>query len=195
MATYAYSIKKEDGYRNNCGISTLFHDNYGDKDVITSAQTIFYVISPLVTLMAVSVAYLALFKQSRPHILIQYRPNPGIQTLIDLVIENIGSGMARDVAFSQPLPAQCFGIERPDGPGSEVLGDGLPAIAAGQRYVFDGGQYGGLVSKIGGNPEIEISYIFRNPIGINRKRKEQCALSVTHFTLTRIITTTYARWL
>lgn len=145
-----------------------------------SAQTVFYFVSPLVTMMAVFVAYLALLKQSKPHILVQYRPNPGIQTFIDLVIENIGGGMARDVIFSQPLPAQCFGIERPDADGSEVLKDGLPAIAAGQRFVFDGGQYGGLKSKIGEKIEIDISYNFKNPLGLNRRRTERCVLSVGH---------------
>lgn len=146
----------------------------------TPVQTIFYVVSPLITLLAVSVAYLALLKQSKPHILIQYRPNPNIQTFIDLIVENIGGGMARDITFSQPLPAKCFGIEKPDGPGLEVLGDGLPAIAAGQRYIFDGGQYGGLASKICDKLEIEISYSFINPLGIKRSRKEQCVLSVSH---------------
>lgn len=146
----------------------------------TPVQTIFYVVSPLITLLAVSVAYLALLKQSKPHILIQYRPNPNIQTFIDLIVENIGGGMARDITFSQPLPAKCFGIEKHDGPGLEVLGDGLPAIAAGQRYIFDGGQYGGLASKICDKLEIEISYSFINPLGIKRSRKEQCVLSVSH---------------
>ena len=145
-----------------------------------SAQTIFYFVSPLVTLMAVSVAYLALLKQSQPHILVQYRPNPDIQTFIDLVIENIGGGMARDVMLSNPLPAQCFGIEMPESDGSEVLKDGLPAIAAGQRFVFDGGQYGGLKNKIGEKLEIDISYTFKNPLGLNRRRRERCVLSVGH---------------
>ena len=146
----------------------------------TSVQTIFFVVSPLFTLLAVFVAYLALLKQSTPHILIQYRPNPDIQTFIDLVIENIGGGMARDINFSQPLPAKCFGIEKPDGEGTKILGDGLPAIAAGQKYIFDGGQFGGLVSKIGHKLEIEISYNFINPLGITRNRKERCVLSVAH---------------
>ncbi|WP_151444883.1 hypothetical protein [Halomonas sp. 3(2)] len=97
-----------------------------------------------------------------------------------LVIENIGGGMAREVIFSQPLPARCFGIERPDGDGSEVLKEGLPAIAAGQKFVFDGGQYGGLKSKIEDKLEVDISYNFKNPIGFNRRRTERCVLSVGH---------------
>lgn len=82
--------------------------------------------------------------------------------------------------LSNPLPAQCFGIEMPESDGSEVLKDGLPAIAAGQRFVFDGGQYGGLKNKIGEKLEIDISYTFKNPLGLNRRRRERCVLSVGH---------------
>jgi len=153
--------------------------NIGD-DMVTLTQTIFYVVSPLVTLLAVFVAYLALAKQSRPHILVQYRPNPRIPSLIDLVIENVGGGMARDVTFSSPLPAQCYGIENPNGDCTEVLGGGLPAIAAGQEYVFSGGQYGGLSSRIGEKLEIQITYNYINPVGFIRISTESCILSVSH---------------
>ena len=153
--------------------------NIGVK-LATLAQTIFYVVSPLVTLLAVSVAYLALLKQSRPHILVHYRPNPKISSIIDLVVENIGNGMARNVVFSKPLPARCYGITAATGEGSEVLGDGLPAIAAGQIYIFDGGQYGGLSERLGSKLELEVSYNYKNPIGITQKRKDLCVLSVSH---------------
>jgi hypothetical protein len=148
--------------------------------VLNFMQTLFYVISPLVTLMAVSVAYIALVKQTRPHILVHYQPNPGIQTFIDLIVENIGGGMAMNVNFSQPLPIQCFGIEQPKGSGVEVLGDGLPAIAAGQRFVFDGGQYSGLAKRLGDKIELEVSYSYTNPFGFSRNRTELCVLSVAH---------------
>ena len=150
------------------------------EDVMTLAQTIFYVVSPLVTLLAVVVAYLALVKQSRPHILIQYLPNPDIPSMIDLVIENLGGGMARNVTFSQPIPARCNGIEKASGGCTDVLGEGLPAIAASQKYIFSGGQYGGLAERLGTKLEIEVSYNYNNPIGISRKRKESCVLSVSH---------------
>ena len=64
-----------------------------DDGTIRIAQIIFYGVSPLVTLLAVVVAYLALAKQSKPHVLIHYRPNPNIQSIIDLVIENVGTGI------------------------------------------------------------------------------------------------------
>lgn len=143
-------------------------------------QTVFYVVSPLVTLLAVSVAYIALVRQSRPHILVHYRPNAGIPSMIDLVVENIGGGLARNLEFSEPLPSQCWGIEKAIGEGGEVLGKGLPALAAGQQLVFDAGQYGGLEARLGEALEVEVNYTYTNPIGINRKRRESCVLSVSH---------------
>ena len=151
-----------------------------EESLIRIFQIIFYMVSPLVTLLAVFVAYLALLKQSRPHIIVHYRPNPDVQSIIDLVIENVGSGMARNVNFSDPLPARCYGIEAADGEGAGVLGDGLPAIAAGQKYIFDGGQYGGLTERLGEKMEVVASYEYKNPIGINQKKKELCVLSVSH---------------
>lgn len=144
------------------------------------AQTVFYVVSPLVTLLAVLVAYMALLRQSRPHILVHYRPNPGIPSMIDLVVENIGGGLARQVKFSQPLPSQCWGIEKPAGKGGEVLGEGLPALAAGQKVIFDAGQYGGLAARLGDALEVKVSYQYENPIGLTRKRTESYVLSVSH---------------
>lgn len=143
-------------------------------------QAVFYVVSPLVTLLAVTVAYVALLKQSRPHVLVQYRPNSHLQSVIDLVIENLGGGMARNVAFSTPLPVEYFGIEKSDGSGKDILSEGLPAIAAGQRFIFHGGQFGGLSNRLKKSMKIEVTYEYTNPIGIKRMRSEYCVLSVSH---------------
>lgn len=100
--------------------------------------------------------------------------------MIDLVVENLGGGLARDLTFSQPLPSQCWGIEEPNGEGGEVLGEGLAALAAGQRIVFDAGQYGGLEARLGNALEVKVSYRYRNPVGFNRKRTESCVLTVSY---------------
>src|SRR3546814_8221819 len=68
------------------------------------AQIIAYVVSPLASLLAVWVAYLAVHRGSQPQLLVYYQPNPDVPSLIDLVIENIGGGSALDVKFSEPLP-------------------------------------------------------------------------------------------
>lgn len=84
------------------------------------AQIIAYIVSPLATLLAVWIAYLAVLRGSQPQLLVYYQPNPDVPSLIDLVVENIGGGSAIGVAFSEHLPIGCFGIERPDGDGALV---------------------------------------------------------------------------
>jgi hypothetical protein len=97
------------------------------------AQIIAYVVSPLATLLAVWVAYLAVHRGSQPQLLVYYQPNPDVPSLIDLVIENIGGGSALDVKFSEPLPIDWWGIEKPDGSGSFISKDGFPALSAWAR--------------------------------------------------------------
>ena len=144
------------------------------------AQIIAYIISPLATLLAVWVAYLSLLRGAQPQLLVYYRPNPDVPSIIDLVIENIGGGNAIGVTFSEPLPISCFGIEKPDGQGSVVSRQVFPAISPGQRYVFTGGQYAGLHSKLGDGLAVTASYKFRNPLGFARKHDEAFTLSIEH---------------
>ena len=157
------------------GIQKLLGGN-----VSVLAQIIAYIVSPLGTLLAVWVAYLSLLTRYQPQLLIYYQPNPDIPSLIDLVIENIGSGSAIEVAFSEPLPIGCFGIEKPDGDGSEIPTKGFPVVASGQRYVFNGGQYAGLESKIGDGLEVKVSYEFRSPIGFLSKHRATFVLVIEH---------------
>ncbi|MHB0777576.1 hypothetical protein [Halomonas sp. WWR20] len=144
------------------------------------AQIIAYVVSPLATLLAVWVAYLAVLRSSQPQLLAYYQPNPDVPSIIDLVVENIGGGSAFDVTFSEPLPINCFGIEKPDGDGALVTKSGLPSVSAGQRYVFNGGQYAGLESKIGVGLPVKVSYKFRSPVGFLRKNSESFVLGIKH---------------
>ena len=84
------------------------------------------------------------------------------------------------VRLSVPIPINCFGIEQPHGDADFVPKSGFPAVAAGQRYVFCGGQYAGLESKIGDRLEARFSYRYRDPIGINRHLTNDVVLSVEH---------------
>jgi hypothetical protein len=144
------------------------------------AQVVAYIISPLATLLAVWVAYLALLRGAQPQLLVYYGPNPDVPSIIDLVIENTGGSNAIEVTFSEPLPISCFGIEKPDGQGSVVSRNGFPAVSPGQRYVFAGGQYAGLHSKLGNGLAVTASYKYRNPLGFVRKRDEPFRLSIEH---------------
>jgi len=82
-------------------------------------------------------------------------------TILQLVVRNIGSGLAYDIKFefSRPLPARAFGLtkdnikkaaEMKDGP----LINGIPALGPGECRKIDWGQYGGLSAALGGEPII-----------------------------------------
>lgn len=144
------------------------------------AQIIAYVISPLATLLAVWVAYLAVHKSSQPQLLVYYQPNPDVPSLIDLVIENIGGGSALEVKFSEPLPIDWWGIEKPDRTGCFISKNGFPALSAGQRYTFNGGQYSGLESTVGEGLKVNVSYKYRNPLGVLRNAEEPILLGIQH---------------
>lgn len=144
------------------------------------AQIIVYVISPLATLLAVWVAYLAVHRSSQPQLLIYYQPNPDVSSVIDLVIENIGGGSALEVAFSEPLPIDCWGIEKAEGEGAFVPKEGFPALSAGQRYTFNGGQFSGLQSKVGKGLVVKVTFKYRNPLGFRRRARETILLGIEH---------------
>lgn len=144
------------------------------------AQIIAYIVSPLATLLAVWVAYLAVLRGSQPQLLVYYQPNPDVPSLIDLVIENIGGGNAVEVTFSEPLPINWFGIEKPHTDGSFIPKDGFPSVSAGQRYTFNGGQYAGLESKLGAGLTVKVAYKFRNPFGVLRRGNNSLILAIGH---------------
>jgi|AACY02.7.fsa_nt_gi hypothetical protein len=155
---------------------------YKQREFVVSllAQVIAYIVSPLATLLAVWVAYLALLRSSQPQMLAYYQPNPDVPSLIDLVVENIGGSSAIDVTFSEPLPIRCYGIEKSDGDGALVPKSGFPSVSPGQRYIFNGGQYAGLESKLGAGLTVKISYKFRSPAGFLRKASESFVLGIEH---------------
>jgi len=80
---------------------------------ITTSQAIFYIASPIITFLAVATAYLAIYKQSKPNVIVHYEPSNDVGSVIDLVISNYGGGSARDVEFSKAIPVGCWGIDKP----------------------------------------------------------------------------------
>jgi len=116
------------------------------------------------------VAYVAVYKNSQPQVVAYYQPSEQQQSIIELVIENIGTGNAFDIKFSKPMPIGWYGIEAPSGRGSYISTSGIPLLAPRQRLVFHGGQFGGLAKEFGpGGIQLDITYKF-NPRCGARKR-------------------------
>lgn len=138
------------------------------------------ILSPLVGALAALIAYLAIKQNILPEILVYYAPNDRVQSFIDLVVENAGGGTAYNLKFSTPIPVACFGIEKSDGSGKDALRDNIPSLSPRQRYIFLGGQYGGLHAKLADGLSVSVCYTWRNPFGISCKRTSQYTLSVSH---------------
>lgn len=97
--------------------------------------------------------------QSDPRVIITVVHDEDRTSMLQLVVKNIGTGIAYDIRFefSRPLPAEAFGLseeeakqpeEMTDGP----LIDGIPALGPGECRKIDWGQYGGLKKALGDSP-------------------------------------------
>lgn len=139
-------------------IENMFNDT-------SSFQIAFYIISPIATFLAVGTAYLAVYRQSKPNILLYYEPSHDAGSIIDLVICNHGTGTARDLEFSDAIPILCWGIEKPQGiDKSKFLKLKIPVLAPGKELRYQAGQYGGLLSEVGEQFSITATYKYRTPL-------------------------------
>ena len=146
-------------------------------------QIAFYIISPIVTFLAVSIAYLAIYRQSKPNISVYYEPSNDTASVIDLVICNSGGGSARDLEFSGSIPINCWGIEKPmDIDDSRFLKIKIPLLAPGKELRWQAGQYGGLSSQIGDGFSVTASYKYRTPLSMQKKGKEISVLDIRYMT-------------
>ncbi|HUH86815.1 MAG TPA: hypothetical protein VL003_02020 [Pusillimonas sp.] len=139
-------------------------------------------LAPASAALAALVAYVAVYKNSQPQVVAYYQPSERQQSIIELVIENVGTGNATDIKFSKPIPIGWYGIESSSGQGSYIPTSGIPLLAPGQRLVFHGGQFGGLAEELG--PEgiqLDITYRFNPPLWPKKRAIDTCVLSIEHF--------------
>lgn len=139
-------------------------------------------LAPASAALAALVAYVAVYKNSQPQVVAYYQPSERQQSIIELVIENIGTGNAFDIKLSKPIPIGWYGIEAPSGRGSYIPTSGIYLLAPRQRLVFHGGQFGGLAKELG--PEgiqLDITYKFNPPLWRKKNAIDACVLSIEHF--------------
>jgi len=97
--------------------------------------------------------------QSAPCVIVSVVHDDTRPSILQLVVRNIGRGLAHDVTFeaSRPIPARAWGItldkaQDPEIMSSGPLIDGIPALGPGEERRIDWGQYGGLFKCIGEEP-------------------------------------------
>lgn len=129
---------------------------------------------------AVILTYIAIENQHKPNILVYYRVNPDVATLVDLVVENMGSGAAFNIKFTQPIVTHLFGIEKGDGEGKKVLKHKIPMLAAKQQIIMNGGQYGGISEHIKEELKVEFTYSYLSSFSCNRNKKGESYLTINH---------------
>jgi len=118
-------------------------------------------ISIFMALIAVATAIVtyAVFRSATdPTVIVYAQPDLQRQSIVNLIVENVGRGAAHGVFFksSRPLPQNAFSIpvpeKMPDQMQSGPIADGIPFLAPGQRLSISWGQYGGLHKYLGDEP-------------------------------------------
>jgi hypothetical protein len=105
-------------------------------------------------------------EQSAPKIIVFLRHNPEKQSLIYIVVKNVGNDLAQSLQFtpSRPIPANAFGFDEKrktkevmtTGP----LVTGVPSLGPGEERVVLWGQYGGIVAALSDGPVL-LQYSYR----------------------------------
>jgi hypothetical protein len=109
--------------------------------------------------VATAIVTYAVFRSATdPTVIVYAQPDLQRQSVVNLIVENIGRGAAHGVFFkpSRPLPQNAFSIsvpeKMPDQMQSGPIANGIPFLAPGQRLSISWGQYGGLYKYLGDEP-------------------------------------------
>lgn len=142
----------------------------------------------VVATIAAFAAYLLFRISSDPHVIVYVKHDRDRPTLLLLVIENIGRGVAYGVRFelSRRIPRFARGIA-PTGKRKELeemmegpLISGVSALAPGEQRVITWGQYGGLRDALGRNP-VQVRALFEGGWPIRTGHQVESVLEVTSF--------------
>ena len=103
----------------------------------------------VVAVLAVSVSYIVYRASNAPNVIVYANDDRRRPTLIELVIENIGHGPAKNVIFfpARDLPKNAWGFDdakMPQKMDEGLIVTGISYLAPGARRVINWGQYGGL---------------------------------------------------
>lgn len=147
-------------------------------------------VAVLVALAASLVSYAVYRSQADPEVIVYLEPDERRQTVINLVIKNVGNAAARDVSFksSRPVPSEAFGLEAAT---AEVAGPmtrgplvaGIPFLPPGATRIITWGQFGGLVKALGEDTITVTATYHASHIGAPRpiRMTTACPLEIKSF--------------
>jgi len=133
-------------------------------------------IALLIALTSTVINYLLLRIQRDPEVIVCAIPDLQRSTIINLIIENTGKGVAQNVRFecSRNIPARAFGFENASEPKTMTDGPlihGIPSFGAGEKRIITWGQYGGLKKGLGDEVlDVTAIYFSKPPLRIGRQK-------------------------
>jgi hypothetical protein len=146
------------------------------------------VVLALVTVTATAFNYLLLRTQKDPEVIVYATPDDKRPSIINLIIENIGPGLAKNIEFTLPdyFPERAFGFEDAPKPNNMEHGpliSGVPSLGPKAKRILTWGQYGGLYQGLGDEPVlIECMYSRDRIVFPGRKKlKTDCLVDIKSF--------------
>jgi hypothetical protein len=130
----------------------------------------------VIALLSAVISYVLLRAQSEPEVVVYAVADLGRPSIINLIIENIGKGIARNVSFrtSRPMPQEAFGFENAAIPKQMQRGPivhGIAFLHPGERRVITWGQYGGLTKGLEDQPlDVTATYYSSPAFKLVRKK-------------------------
>ena len=110
----------------------------------------------ILTFIYVKLTRRILSSQSDPCVVLTVVHDENRPTILQLVVKNVGTGIAYDVHFdfSQPIPVEAWGLTTDKAKQTALMNDGplingIPALGPGESRKIDWGQFGGLKAAIG----------------------------------------------
>ena len=108
--------------------------------------------------------------QSEPNVVVYVKHDESRTTILQIIIENIGHGIATDVTFksSRSIPAHAWGISIDQAKPAEIMTDGplikgIPALGPGDSRKISWGQYGGLMKALG-NESLLLTFQYKDGV-------------------------------
>lgn len=160
-----------------------------DKLIILKERKMIEVLSLVIALLSLIVAYIIYYNNSIGDVVVYAQVDRKRPTVINLIIHNIGKGIAKDIQFICPtgIPKKAYGLSGLTEPlklyDSGAFINGLPILFPDQKLIYSWGQYSGLKEALNSMPlEIEITFFSRTNLQlIKRKIKNKVVIDPTAF--------------
>lgn len=145
--------------------------------------------SLVIALLSLIVTYIVYRDNSTGDVVVYAQVDRKRPTIINLVIHNIGKGIARNIKFAclDGIPNKAYGISGLEEPlkvyESGAFINGLPILFPNEKLVYSWGQLGGLKEALDGKPlKIEVIFFSRNSLQLRRKKtKNNFLIDVASF--------------